>query len=217
MLLRFHPMTRDRFRAVEASAERLELGELEFALAGKIRDHLTLVHAIETGHPLVAAEIPGAAPFASSVRSTTNSGRSPRSRSRPPRSRSSPPASRSRAVRLAAAAFAAHLFRGTRHNTDTDRQGRDGVRPSVLRGGDPCPRGTPRTRRELRRASRRGTARPADEDVRRVARRLVRGAKATFTSQAQFRSSLLASLRRDEPLATIGGRRLCRLLLDVPG
>ena len=56
MLLRFHPMTRDRFRAVEASAERLELGELEFTLAGKIRDHLTLVHAIQTGHPLVAGK-----------------------------------------------------------------------------------------------------------------------------------------------------------------
>ena len=56
MLLRFHPMTRDRFRAVEASAERLELGELDFALASQIRDHLTLVHAIETGHPLVAAK-----------------------------------------------------------------------------------------------------------------------------------------------------------------
>jgi len=56
MLLRFHPMTRDRFRAVEASAERLELGELDFALAGPIRDHLTLVHAIETGHPLVAGK-----------------------------------------------------------------------------------------------------------------------------------------------------------------
>jgi len=56
MLLRFHPMTRDRFRAVEASAERLELGEMDFALAGPIRDHLTLVHAIETGHPLVAAK-----------------------------------------------------------------------------------------------------------------------------------------------------------------
>ncbi len=54
MLLRFHPMTRDRFRAVEASAERLELGELDFALADRIRDHLILVHAIETGHPLVA-------------------------------------------------------------------------------------------------------------------------------------------------------------------
>jgi hypothetical protein len=56
MLLRFHPMTRARFRAVEASAERLELGELDFALAGPIRDHLTLVHAIETGHPLAAAK-----------------------------------------------------------------------------------------------------------------------------------------------------------------
>ena len=56
MLLRFHPMTRARFRAVEASAERLELGELDFALAGRIRDHLTLVHAIETGHPLVGGK-----------------------------------------------------------------------------------------------------------------------------------------------------------------
>jgi hypothetical protein len=54
MLLRFHPMTRERFRAVEASAERLELGEIDFALAGTVRDHLTLVHAIQTRHPLVA-------------------------------------------------------------------------------------------------------------------------------------------------------------------
>ena len=54
MLLRYHPMTPSRFRAVEASAERLELGELDFDLAGAIRDHLTLVYAIETGHPLVA-------------------------------------------------------------------------------------------------------------------------------------------------------------------
>ena len=57
MLLRFHPMTRARFRAVEASAERLELGELDFALAPKIRDHLTLVHAAETGHPLLAGKL----------------------------------------------------------------------------------------------------------------------------------------------------------------
>ncbi len=54
MLLRFHPMTPSRFRAVERSAERLELGELGFDLGESIRDHLTLVHAIETGHPLVA-------------------------------------------------------------------------------------------------------------------------------------------------------------------
>ncbi|MCI4340156.1 MAG: hypothetical protein L3J73_02660 [Thermoplasmata archaeon] len=58
MLLRFHPMTRDRFRAVESASERLELGQLEFALAQSIRDHLILVHAIETGHPLVAAKYP---------------------------------------------------------------------------------------------------------------------------------------------------------------
>ncbi len=57
MLLRFHPMTRARFRAVEASAERLELGELDFALAGRIRDHLTLLHAAETGHPLLAGKL----------------------------------------------------------------------------------------------------------------------------------------------------------------
>jgi hypothetical protein len=54
MLLRFHQMTRERFRAVEASAERLELGKIDFAMAGRIRDHLTLLHAIETRHPLVA-------------------------------------------------------------------------------------------------------------------------------------------------------------------
>lgn len=58
MLLRFHPMTRERFRAVEGSAERLELGRLDFALAPAIRDHLVLVHAIETRHPLVAHRFP---------------------------------------------------------------------------------------------------------------------------------------------------------------
>lgn len=52
MLLRFHRMTKARFRAVESSAERLELGEIDFSRAQQIRDHLTLVHAIETGHPL---------------------------------------------------------------------------------------------------------------------------------------------------------------------
>jgi hypothetical protein len=52
MLLRFHTMTRERFRAVEGSAERLELGKLDFSDASLIRDHMTLLHAIETGHPL---------------------------------------------------------------------------------------------------------------------------------------------------------------------
>ncbi len=57
MLLRFHRMTRERFRAVETSAERLELGEIDFELAGRIRDHLTLVHAAETDHPLLAGRL----------------------------------------------------------------------------------------------------------------------------------------------------------------
>ncbi len=60
MLLRFHPMTRGRFRAVEAAAERLELGELDFELAGRIRDHLTLVHADPDTAPARRAEVPGA-------------------------------------------------------------------------------------------------------------------------------------------------------------
>ncbi len=58
MLLRFHTMSSGRFRAVEASAERLELGELDFGLADPIRDHLTLVHAIEAGAPEVADRFP---------------------------------------------------------------------------------------------------------------------------------------------------------------
>lgn len=59
--------------------------------------------------------------------------------------------------------------------------------------------------------------RPADDEVQRAARRLVRGGKAAFVSQARFRAALLTSLRRDEPLAVIGGRRLRRLLIDLPG
>jgi hypothetical protein len=59
--------------------------------------------------------------------------------------------------------------------------------------------------------------RPPDEDVRRAARRLVRGGKAAYASQARFRAALLTSLRREEPLAVIGGRRLRRLLIDTPG
>ncbi|HEV2449162.1 MAG TPA: hypothetical protein VGU43_01985 [Thermoplasmata archaeon] len=54
MLLRFHAMTKERFRAVERSAERLELGELDFSLADRIRDHVTLLHAIQSRHPLVS-------------------------------------------------------------------------------------------------------------------------------------------------------------------
>jgi hypothetical protein len=59
--------------------------------------------------------------------------------------------------------------------------------------------------------------RPADGDVQRAARRLVRGSKAAFSSQAEFRSALVTALRRDEPLATISGRRMRRLLIALPG
>jgi len=59
--------------------------------------------------------------------------------------------------------------------------------------------------------------RPAAEVVQRAARRVVRGGKASFSSQAEFRRALLKQIRRDEPLAVLGGPRLRRLLIDVPG
>ena len=59
--------------------------------------------------------------------------------------------------------------------------------------------------------------RPAAEVVQRAARRVVRGGKASFASQAEFREALLKVLRRDEPLAVLGGPRLRRLLVEVPG
>ena len=59
--------------------------------------------------------------------------------------------------------------------------------------------------------------RPPGEAVQRAARRVVRGGKASFSSQAEFRDALLKLLRRDEPLAVLGGPRLRRLLIDVPG
>jgi len=59
--------------------------------------------------------------------------------------------------------------------------------------------------------------RPAAELVQRAARRVVRGGKASFSSQAEFRRALLHQIRREEPLAVLGGPRLRRLLVDVPG
>lgn len=58
---------------------------------------------------------------------------------------------------------------------------------------------------------------PAAELVQRAARRVVRSGKASFPSLTEFRAALIAQLRRDEPLATIGGARIRRLLVDVPG
>ncbi|MEM3444569.1 MAG: hypothetical protein QW115_01170 [Thermoplasmata archaeon] len=54
MVCRLHQMTKERFLEIENSNARLELGEMNFSLADKIRDHLTLVYAIQTRHPLVA-------------------------------------------------------------------------------------------------------------------------------------------------------------------
>lgn len=59
--------------------------------------------------------------------------------------------------------------------------------------------------------------RPAAELVQRAARRVVRGSKASFPSQAEFLKALLKQIRREEPLAVLGGPRLRRLLIDVPG
>ena len=59
--------------------------------------------------------------------------------------------------------------------------------------------------------------RPAAELVARAARRAVRGGKASFPSLAAFRVAVVEALRREEPLAAIGGARLRRLLVTVPG
>ncbi len=59
--------------------------------------------------------------------------------------------------------------------------------------------------------------RPAAELVARAARGAVRGGKPSFGSLAEFREAVLDALRREEPLATIGGPRLRRLLVGLPG
>ena len=58
MLCRLHKMSKERFSAIDESRMKLELGELEFTLAQKIRDHLTLLYGIETKHPLLREKYP---------------------------------------------------------------------------------------------------------------------------------------------------------------
>jgi hypothetical protein len=54
MLCRLHRLTKERFVEIAKSQMRLALGEIDVEEgAKKIRDHLTLVYAIETAHPLV--------------------------------------------------------------------------------------------------------------------------------------------------------------------
>jgi len=53
MLVRMHRMTKQRLRELSRNQRELAMGRLRMRLAGEIRDHLTLVYAIQTGHPLV--------------------------------------------------------------------------------------------------------------------------------------------------------------------
>lgn len=53
MLVRMHRMTKQRLRELSRNQRELAMGRLRMYLAGEIRDHLTLVYAIQTEHPLV--------------------------------------------------------------------------------------------------------------------------------------------------------------------
>ena len=54
MLCRLHRLTKERFIEITKSQMKLALGAIDIEKgAKKIRDHLTLVYAIQTGHPLV--------------------------------------------------------------------------------------------------------------------------------------------------------------------
>jgi len=77
------------------------------------------------------------------------------------------------------------------------------------KGDEALPRRKPATEGRFRR--------PSAELVARAARRAVRGGKASFPSLAAFRAAVVEALRREEPLAAIGGPRLRRLLVTIPG
>jgi hypothetical protein len=59
--------------------------------------------------------------------------------------------------------------------------------------------------------------RPGPDEIRRAARRILRGGRATYPSQASFRAAVLEFLRRDDPLSVVSGTRLRRLALETPG
>ena len=59
MLCRLHRLTKERFVELTKSQMRLALGVIDIEKgAKKIRDHLALVYAVETGHPLVQKRFP---------------------------------------------------------------------------------------------------------------------------------------------------------------
>ncbi len=59
MVCRLHRLTKERFIEIAQSQMRLALGEVSVDKgAQQIRDHVSLVYAIETGHPLVSGRFP---------------------------------------------------------------------------------------------------------------------------------------------------------------
>ncbi|MHA1144063.1 MAG: hypothetical protein ACTSRW_04940 [Candidatus Helarchaeota archaeon] len=58
MLCRLHVLTKNRYNAIIDSQRRMSLGLVSMHLAKKIRDHVTLLHAIQTSHHLTAKEFP---------------------------------------------------------------------------------------------------------------------------------------------------------------
>jgi hypothetical protein len=59
MICRLHRMTKERYIEIARSQMRLALGEVNVDKdAKRVRDHLALVYAIETGHPLVKGRFP---------------------------------------------------------------------------------------------------------------------------------------------------------------
>lgn len=58
MLCNLQVQSAARYEAVAASQARLAMGETDFSLAPQIQDHLMLVYAIQTGHPLVRETFP---------------------------------------------------------------------------------------------------------------------------------------------------------------
>jgi hypothetical protein len=53
MLVRMHRMTKQRLRELSRNQRELAMGRLRMRYAKEIRDHLTVVYAIQTEHPLV--------------------------------------------------------------------------------------------------------------------------------------------------------------------
>jgi len=59
MICRLHRLTKERFIELAQSQMKLALGEIDVEKdAPSIRDHVTLVYAMETGHPLVKEQFP---------------------------------------------------------------------------------------------------------------------------------------------------------------